>query len=137
MDDTRPKEAPILFFDGTCALCSATVQWALKHDRRGDLRFAPLDGATHKALGSPGADQGGSTLILVKDAQIFMRSAGAIRLFLALGGIWRILGWLLWVIPRPLRDAGYRFIAARRYRWFGRVEACAMPNDPTSRRVLD
>ncbi len=134
---SRVMDGPILFFDGSCALCARTVQWALRHDKRAVLRFAPLNGATHRQLGCPGADEGGSTLILVNNGQVFMRSAGALRFLWSLGGGWNLLGRVLWLIPRPLRDVGYRFIAARRYRWFGRVDACATPTKALSQRILE
>lgn len=131
------RHEPILFFDGSCALCSSTVQWALRRDKRGILRFAPLEGETHRRFGNPGADQGGSTLILVKDGEVFMRSAGAIRLLWALGGVWGVLGGLVWLIPRPLRDLGYRFVAKYRHRWFGFADPSKRPEDPDAGRVLD
>ncbi|HTE07093.1 MAG TPA: DCC1-like thiol-disulfide oxidoreductase family protein, partial [Planctomycetota bacterium] len=40
------SQAPILFFDGTCGLCSGVVRWCLRRDRRAVLHFAPLQGAT-------------------------------------------------------------------------------------------
>lgn len=135
MAEERSNRDPVLFFDGTCALCSSTVQWALRHDRRGVLRFAPLGGETHRQLGSPGADQNGSTLILVWDGEVFMRSAGAVRMLWALGGLWGVVGALIWIVPRPLRDAGYRFVAGRRHRWFGFSDPGAL--DDPAHRVLN
>lgn len=139
MTDTHPKadRHPVLFFDGECALCSRTMRWLLKRDRRAILRFAPLGGNTHAALDSPGASEQGSTLILVRDGRVYLRSAGVIRMLWSIGGVWALLGGLLWLIPLPLRDAGYRFIAARRYRWFGRTDSCLMPSDDTRARILD
>jgi predicted DCC family thiol-disulfide oxidoreductase YuxK len=31
------------------------------------------------------------------------------------------------MLPRAVRDAAYRWIARNRYRWFGKREACALP----------
>jgi predicted DCC family thiol-disulfide oxidoreductase YuxK len=33
------------------------------------------------------------------------------------------------LVPRALRDAAYRFVAARRKRWFGGEEACKLPSE--------
>jgi predicted DCC family thiol-disulfide oxidoreductase YuxK len=44
-----------------------------------------------------------------------------------LGGVWAFLAALWWVIPRPLRDVGYRLVAKYRYRLFGKKETCRMP----------
>ena len=40
---------------------------------------------------------------------------------------WRWLAWLRW-LPRGLRDLGYGHFARRRYRWFGRLEVCRVPD---------
>ncbi len=38
--------SPVLFFDGECGLCNRVVRRLLALDRRGTLRFAPLQGPT-------------------------------------------------------------------------------------------
>ncbi len=53
-----------------------------------------------------------------------------------LGGLWR-LAPLLGVLPRPILDFAYDRIARRRYRWFGRLDACPMPAPGTRERFLD
>jgi predicted DCC family thiol-disulfide oxidoreductase YuxK len=35
-------------------------------------------------------------------------------------------------IPRVIRDAIYDFVARNRYRWFGRRDACILPNPDRS-----
>lgn len=54
------------------------------------------------------------------------------------GGIsfWRLAGRALRVIPRSLRDWGYRLVARNRYRIFGRYEACPIPTEGTRSRFL-
>jgi predicted DCC family thiol-disulfide oxidoreductase YuxK len=42
----------------------------------------------------------------------------------------------LMIIPRPLRDALYTFIAKNRYRWFGKKEACMVPDVELKNRFL-
>jgi predicted DCC family thiol-disulfide oxidoreductase YuxK len=41
------------------------------------------------------------------------------------------------VVPRFIRDRVYDGIAARRYRWFGRREACLVPTPELRRRFLE
>jgi predicted DCC family thiol-disulfide oxidoreductase YuxK len=40
------------------------------------------------------------------------------------------------IIPRPLRDALYRWFAARRYRWFGKSDTCRIPTPELRARFL-
>ncbi len=50
---------------------------------------------------------------------------------------WRLAAFLLQLVPRPLRDSGYRIVAHNRYRIFGRYDTCPMPNEDTRSRFLD
>jgi predicted DCC family thiol-disulfide oxidoreductase YuxK len=47
-----------------------------------------------------------------------------------------LLGTLLWVIPLPLRNLGYRLIARFRYMLFGKHEACRLPTPAERDRFL-
>lgn len=119
----------IVFYDGVCGLCDRWVRFVLKRDKHRTLRFAPLQGATARARTDLPAELRTMVLILrpgTSDEQIFTRSEAALRLLNHLGCFWRLVSWLR-IIPRPIRDAGYDLIARRRYRWFGKFEACRVP----------
>ena len=47
-----------------------------------------------------------------------------------------LLAALLWLIPLPLRNLGYRCVAAGRYKLFGQLETCRMPTDAERQRFL-
>lgn len=134
----RPRH--ILFYDGTCAFCSRAVRWVLRHDRRGELRFAPLQGETYAAIDHASKPTDVSSLVLVRDDQIYTMSSASVRMLQAMGGIWSPLGALLWLVPKPLRDLGYRVVAKNRFRFAGRTDpatdACLMPTDATRARML-
>ena len=57
-----------------------------------------------------------ATAVLAEGEKLFVRSEAVLRVCGKLGGAWRLLAWLR-LIPRPLRDAGYDWIAARRRRF--------------------
>lgn len=120
--------APVVFFDGYCALCAFWVRFILIRDRRGSYRFASLDSAAARSAGvsvQPGADP--ETVILLAEGRTWERSDAAIRILAGLGGLWRLC-LLLLIVPRALRDAIYRWVARHRYRWFGKTDACLMPD---------
>lgn len=54
------------------------------------------------------------------DGRLLARSDAMLHILRRLGGGWKILAATLSAIPRPVRDAGYDFIARIRYRIFGR-----------------
>lgn len=135
-----PKEPsraqPILYFDGVCGLCSRAVDFVLRHDPDGQFRFAPLQGETAAARldASDVADL--DTMVLTTDQGTFRKSSAAVRIFWKLGSFWWLLGWLLWIVPRPLRDLGYRCVANTRYRLFGKHETCRLPTPAERDRFL-
>ncbi len=133
----------VLFFDGVCGLCNRSVDFVLSRDRRGAIRVAPLQGETaRRAVRDEGRGASSETrsfdtvVWLDSSGREFVRSAAAVRVLWQLGGIWWLIGWLLWLIPRPLRDVGYRIVAANRYRWFGRKETCRLPSPAERERFL-
>lgn len=135
-----PQEEPavIVVFDAQCLLCNGWVQFLLRHDRHGALRYASIQGETGRALlaraGLP--VQGLETLLVVEGERSWQHTAAILRVVHALGWPWR-LAWLAWLVPAPLRDAAYRAIARRRYRLFGRSETCLMPPPAVRARFLD
>jgi predicted DCC family thiol-disulfide oxidoreductase YuxK len=127
---------PIVFFDGVCGLCNGSVDWLLERDHRAVLRFAPIQGETAaRMLGAPGDDPAGWSMVLLDRTGRYERSDAAIRIARHLGGRWRWAG-LLFIVPRGLRDAVYRWIARNRYRFFGRREACRVPTPAERDRFL-
>ena len=53
---------------------------------------------------------------------MLLRSDAFLHILRRLGGGWKVFAGVLGVIPRPLRDAAYDFIARVRYRIFGKRE---------------
>jgi len=132
-----PTEAPILLFDGHCHLCQRSVQWVLRHDRRGRVRFAPLQAESAQPFLQNAPHPLPDSLILYDEGQLWFRSEAVLRLLCHLGGPWPWLARLGRLIPRALRDWLYDQVAARRYRWFGKSETCWMPRPEWKGRFLD
>lgn len=127
----------IVFFDGVCGLCNHTVNFLLDRDRNSVLTFAPLQGQTATQIVPDEVRQNLNTFVLAHNDRLFYRSGAMARILMRLGGLWRILGGLLWLIPWPLRDLGYRIVSKLRYRMFGKTETCRMPTPEERSRFLD
>jgi predicted DCC family thiol-disulfide oxidoreductase YuxK len=129
----------VVFFDGVCNLCNGTVQFILDRDPGALFHFAALqsDVAT-KMLAERGVvvdkDAPDSVLLLEGD-RVYARSDAVLRITRNLAAPWPLLSVFL-VVPRFLRDLGYRFIARHRYRWFGRTDACRVPTPALRARFL-
>ena len=129
---------PTMIFDGECVLCSGTVRFILDHERSQDLVFATTQSEVGRILAERhgiSADALDVTFVLVDGDQVFVRSDAALRVAAHLKAPWRWLGALRFV-PRLFRDAAYTAIARRRYRWFGRLESCFIPDPAQRHRFL-
>jgi len=127
----------IVYYDGVCALCNAFVRWALKHDVKRRLLFAPLESPHGTRLRRAFPATRDVDSIVVRDAErVFVKSDAILVIARKFGGVWR-LSPALRVIPRFLRDWAYDLIAKRRYGWFGRLDACPLPPASDRDRFLD
>ncbi len=126
----------IVFFDGVCGLCNRTVDFILSHDPRGAFLFAPLQGKTAQSRLTDADRQSLASLVLITEQGTYRRSSAVVRILWRLGGLWKLLGGLLWLVPRPLRDLGYRVVARNRYRLFGQTETCRFPTEKERARFL-
>jgi predicted DCC family thiol-disulfide oxidoreductase YuxK len=140
----HPIPGPLVLYDGHCGLCDRSVRWLVERDRGAVLRFAPLQGETAAPIleryGIP-ADRDFRTMLVVDEPatpreRLRVRSDGALAALVALGGRWRFFAGLARLVPRFLRDAVYDFVAARRLRWFGRLDACRIPTPAERARFL-
>lgn len=131
------NDGPVIFFDGVCNLCNGAVRFVLRHDRRARFRFASLQSpAARRLLAPAGIDPLDlDSMVLLENGHVHVRSAAALRMVRGLGGVWTLATVFL-CVPPPVRDAVYRFIARRRYRWFGRRDACLAPTPETRARFL-
>ena len=128
---------PIVLFDGVCNLCNGSVQFLLKRDPEGRFRFAALQSdAGRSLLAEHGLDPDAlSSVVLIEDGKVWKESSAALRIARHLPGAWKLLR-VFAAVPRPLRDAVYRWIARNRYRWFGKTESCWLPTPDLKARFL-
>jgi predicted DCC family thiol-disulfide oxidoreductase YuxK len=124
-------------FDGVCVLCSGWVRFLLKRDRQQRFRFAAMQSEAGRALlVRHGIDPDDPiSFLLLEEAGAFTDSTAVLRIVTRLGGLWRLAG-AFYAVPRPLRDWLYRFVARRRYRWFGKRASCFVPTPETAHRFL-
>jgi predicted DCC family thiol-disulfide oxidoreductase YuxK len=127
----------IILFDGVCNLCNFFVQFVLKRDPKQRFQFASLQSEYGKEFllvhQIPLAVL--SSVIFVENGVVYWKSAAALRILRWLSMPWPLLYFLI-VIPRPIRDFCYDFVANRRYRWFGKADECMVPTPELRKRFL-
>ena len=130
----------VVLFDGVCLLCDRLVGFLLAHDRHRRLRFAALQSDPGRALlerlgvAAPAGEP--QTVYLVEGERLRERSDAILRALVLLGLPWSLAG-ACYLVPKPLRDGAYRFVARHRSRWFGRADACRRPTPEERARFLE
>jgi len=136
IDQLTAQGKSIVFFDGVCGLCNTTVDFILQRDHDNRFLFAPLQGESARLEISDEERQRLDTLVLKTASGVYRRSAAVVRIAWGLPGAWPVLGWLLWFVPLPLRDLGYRIVSRYRLSWFGQKETCRLPTPEERERFL-
>jgi predicted DCC family thiol-disulfide oxidoreductase YuxK len=137
-----PSPAPdTILFDGVCNLCNGFVQFVIRHDAAGRFRFAALQGDAGQALlaahnvAATSLAANPESVLLLSGGKLYSHSDAVLRIAQGLGRGWQLLA-VSRLLPRTWRDAAYRFVARRRYRWFGRQESCLLPTPALRARFL-
>jgi predicted DCC family thiol-disulfide oxidoreductase YuxK len=111
-------EPATILIDGECGLCTRASHFGMRHAAPGRLRFLAIqspegrDLLRRHGLEAAAAD----TMVAVVGERCYLRSAGVVQVAKRLRWPWRAQA-ALWLVPRPLRDAGYRWVAKRRNRF--------------------
>lgn len=128
-----PDRAVLVLYDGVCAMCNGIVKFLLARDPEDRFRFLALQSELgREVVRARGGDPDEVSTLYVITApgrageKVLVRGRAGIRAMTSAGGVWRLLHALR-ILPTFLLDAGYRFIANRRYRIAGRLDACPVP----------
>ncbi len=129
---------PVLLFDGVCNLCTGSVQFFIRHDSVGRIRFASLQSEPAKLLLKANnlPPDHLKSLVFIENGKAYTRSTGALRAIRYLNGAWPLLYGAI-IFPAFIRDLVYDWIARNRYRWFGEKKECWIPTPALKKRFLE
>jgi predicted DCC family thiol-disulfide oxidoreductase YuxK len=137
IDKTPVANPTVILFDGVCGLCNAWVDFILEADTRGRYRFVALQSDLGRSMldGHRFPADYVESIVLVDGSRSLVRSAAILEILIGLGGLWRlaVVGRLL---PARLLDSMYTGVAERRYKWFGRLDACRVPTPEERSRFI-
>jgi Uncharacterized protein conserved in bacteria len=159
-DEQERREKLCVIYDADCALCTGAVrQLAAVRGARAELRFVPLQALEAGTAAGPDlpaltrldpAALRAQLHVVQRDGAVFAGAEAVVRIMRELPG-WRLLSWL-YRVPglNGAADAAYRYVARRRYDWFGKADegcasgACALhrrddtsPPQPSSTREME
>lgn len=132
------QDKSIVFYDGTCGFCQASVQLVLKHNKKQNLYFAPLQSGILEhflpevATPEPLPD----SIFFYEHGRLYTQSEAALRIARHLNFPFSLL-YHFRVIPRALRNFVYNLVAKHRYKIAGRTERCLVPDPAQRARFLE
>ncbi|TQR38020.1 MULTISPECIES: thiol-disulfide oxidoreductase DCC family protein [Brevibacillus] len=131
--------AYLLLFDGVCHLCHGAVQFILKRDPHGHIHFASLQSQRAQEILSHYnyQEKDMSSVVFIANGQLYTKSDAILHVGRKLQGGWPLLSNVARLIPRPVRNPIYDWVARNRYRWMGKAEQCLLPTPQIRSRFLD
>lgn len=124
-----PLHKKIILFDGICNFCNTTVIKIIALDKKNVFVFASLQSAVgSEIINRTGIDSEKIDSIILYEPNLSydIKSSAVLKIMNNFNGLWK-LSQLFWIVPKPLRDLVYDFIAKNRYNWFGKKTSCMLP----------
>ena len=126
----------IVLFDGVCNVCEFSVQFIMKRDKGDYFRFASLQSEIgEKYLTEFKVDRTVDSIVFIEEHKVYTHSTAALKIAKHLDGSWKLLYFLI-IVPKPIRDTVYKWIAKNRYRFFGKKDVCMLPTPEQRNRFL-
>ena len=139
---TSSASQTLVLYDGVCGLCNWLVAFLIRHDGRGQFRFAPLQSEFAQALlrrHDLNTRDFDTVVVLANFGQpserALTRSDAALWSVDQLGGMWKVFA-IAKLLPLSLREVAYRFIARYRYQVFGKHDQCPLPRPEDRHKFL-
>ena len=129
----------LVLFDGVCNLCERSVLFIIRHDTAGRFQFCSLQSRAAETILDEYeyGDDALASVLLLSDGELYTRSRAALHIARRLDGFWPLFFYMLIWVPRFVVDPVYNFVGKRRYRWFGRKDACWVPDAEFGQRFID
>ena len=116
-----------LLLDGDCGLCNKLAIFLDKRLGKGmDIAYRPILSEEGQEIVATFTQkkQEADTVYLLRNGKSYIRSAAGIRCLLYMKWYYKMWFPILWLIPLPVRDVGYRIIAKYRHKIFKKPEVC-------------
>lgn len=134
-----PNDKKIILFDGVCNLCNSSVKYVIKHDKKDEFRFVPIQSELgQKIIKHIGiSEKHTDSVIFYKPGKVYYyKSTAALEIAKSLNGFFTY-ALIFRIIPSAIRDIIYDYIAKNRYKWYGKNESCMIPTPESKSKFLE
>ncbi|MEG1239128.1 MAG: DCC1-like thiol-disulfide oxidoreductase family protein, partial [Flavobacterium sp.] len=114
------------------------VQFIIKHDKKDIFRFVALQSDLGKEICTYiGVDQTKIDSIIMYNPAVayYYKSDAVFEIAEDLGGLYSIIT-IFKILPEKLRNYIYDYIAANRYKWYGKKQSCMIPTPELKAKFL-
>lgn len=125
-----PKAKKLILFDGVCNLCNSSVTKVIKNDTKNEFVFASLQSEIGEEIIKYleiDISKIDSIILFNPKLSYDVKSSAALKIMNSFGGFWK-LTQIFWIIPSPVRNIVYDFVAKNRYKWYGKRASCMLPS---------
>lgn len=127
----------IIFFDGVCNFCNASVNFIIERDKNNIFKFCSIQSEKAKELlnlpekyfSSP------DTFILLDENKTYTHSTAALKVAKHLSFPWHLF-YIFIIIPPFVRNFFYSLFARHRYKLFGKSDTCRIPTPSEKQKFL-
>lgn len=136
--ENLPVNKKIILFDGVCNLCDSTVQFIIKRDKKDIFRFVALQSELgEQIIKHIGVDRSKTDSIILYEPGVayYYKAEAAIKIAANLGGLFPLMN-IFSVLPKPLSNSVYDYIAKNRYKWYGKKDECMIPTPEMKAKFL-
>ena len=127
----------VVLYDGVCVLCSAWFRFVAARDPEARFRFTAVQDPYGRwlalRLGLDPENPRANAVVL--GGRAYLGADAALQILRHLRG-WSLAARLLGLLPAAIRDRFYDRVARNRYRLFGRLETCMVPEAALARHIL-
>ena len=140
MSDKIQAKSPIVIFDGVCQLCNFFVNFIIKADKAGKVKFLALQKLETRKLEDGSITKNDlpdlySSVVVIDDGHILVKSTAVFAIVRHLPYPYKLL-LIFRILPKFLSDAIYNLVARHRYAWFGKKSQCMIPTPDVMDRFV-
>jgi len=131
------KNQPIVLFDGVCKFCSASVQFVIRRNSRANIMFCQIQSVPGQHLIAEYGltDLGLNSMVLIHHGKSHIKSSAALHIATLMDMPWPLMFAFI-IVPPFIRHRVYDRIGRRRYQWYGKRDACWVPDTEIQNRFL-
>lgn len=125
----------IIIYDGVCVMCNSFFRWVHKNDKKNIFMFSNFQ-SKFSLNNMDKLKNTDSIAVVLKDGGV-LRKTEAVYYILKKTNSFLAARFLIFVIPYPISNIFYDFIASIRYNIFGKYDSCPILDNKYKLKFID